>query len=682
MKCFIASLIAIMLVVMGGITLAQECSTVYLSNVDNETKVVPDLDSQQPDTIYYDDGTGHYLWNGAVNWWGTVRFTCPANFELRSVYVMVLNQYNAPEGCDVYVYADNNGNPGALLGGPYHINGPFGTTFLDAEVTDSLNFDEGDDFHVIYGPAPGGTYQVDPGWWLYLDANTTTNRSRVSPNQGGPWQSLPGDLFVRAGGDLEGYTDIACNFTFTDPANWFVEEGATLDIKAAVQNVGTENISSYDIAWTIRDEGGSQVWTSSGSYGALSSGSSATQTAPDDFTATTEGYYEIESNVTTTGDVNNENDIHLMELGVGDLGWGWMKYDDGSLETPISSPPGNGWGQRFDPVAYSAQVDSIMVNLGSAATVTDIRIFNLDVVGQSFTELWDYTGAVNQGWNTFSFSPDEVVIHEPGVFVVAYIFQEGCNMMKDDNVPNAASNANMPATSYTVSGYGSSMDEDDSGDWGLRIFCSESSLIPPDPVLETSTDTLDFGAVTINQSADLSFWVRNAGGGDPLTVTNIQPQLFSAYYDISPTSFTLQQNDSTEVTVTFTPAATQSYDTHLGIFWDPGTYYLVRVLGSGTTVSVHDPDHEVLPDQFSLAQNYPNPFNPSTEIRFALPVGSMVKLTVFNTLGQEVATLTNTHYPAGTHAVQWNAGNVPSGIYFYRMEAGNFTDMKKMVLTK
>jgi hypothetical protein len=84
-----------------------------------------------------------------------------------------------------------------------------------------------------------------------------------------------------------------------------------------------------------------------------------------------------------------------------------------------------------------------------------------------------------------------------------------------------------------------------------------------------------------------------------------------------------------------------------------------------------------------LAQNYPNPFNPSTKIQFALPVGGNVTLKVFNLLGQEVQTLINNQViPAGRHEVIFDASNLPSGIYFYRIHTDSFAQVKKMILLK
>jgi hypothetical protein len=99
------------------------------------------------------------------------------------------------------------------------------------------------------------------------------------------------------------------------------------------------------------------------------------------------------------------------------------------------------------------------------------------------------------------------------------------------------------------------------------------------------------------------------------------------------------------------------------------------------TVSV-EPDGTGLPGTFSLSQNYPNPFNPSTTIQFALPKSGRVELKVYNTLGQEVVTLVNEEKVAGIYSALWNAGGVASGVYFFRLQAGEFTQTRKLLLLK
>ena len=89
-----------------------------------------------------------------------------------------------------------------------------------------------------------------------------------------------------------------------------------------------------------------------------------------------------------------------------------------------------------------------------------------------------------------------------------------------------------------------------------------------------------------------------------------------------------------------------------------------------------------IPTNYLLSQSYPNPFNPSTTIAFTLPHSGDVSLTVYNLIGEEIIKLISGNKQAGYHTVKWNASNVPSGIYFYRLQAGGFVKTKKMILFK
>ena len=91
---------------------------------------------------------------------------------------------------------------------------------------------------------------------------------------------------------------------------------------------------------------------------------------------------------------------------------------------------------------------------------------------------------------------------------------------------------------------------------------------------------------------------------------------------------------------------------------------------------------EVIPTQYSLEQNYPNPFNPTTTIKFGLPEAAQVHIKVYNMLGEQVTELINQEMEAGYHKVQFNASNYASGVYFYRIEAGKFNSVKKMIILK
>ena len=91
---------------------------------------------------------------------------------------------------------------------------------------------------------------------------------------------------------------------------------------------------------------------------------------------------------------------------------------------------------------------------------------------------------------------------------------------------------------------------------------------------------------------------------------------------------------------------------------------------------------EEVPTQFFLSQNYPNPFNPSTTISFTIPQSSIVNLKIFDLLGQEVETIVNERFDTGSYSRQWDATDQPSGVYFYRLQAGDFTETKKLILLR
>jgi len=93
-------------------------------------------------------------------------------------------------------------------------------------------------------------------------------------------------------------------------------------------------------------------------------------------------------------------------------------------------------------------------------------------------------------------------------------------------------------------------------------------------------------------------------------------------------------------------------------------------------------DEGVIPDRYELSQNYPNPFNPETVISYSIPKTENVSLVVYNLIGEEVARLTDEKQVAGIHTVNWDASYVASGIYFYRLQAGEFVKTRKMVLLK
>jgi len=105
-------------------------------------------------------------------------------------------------------------------------------------------------------------------------------------------------------------------------------------------------------------------------------------------------------------------------------------------------------------------------------------------------------------------------------------------------------------------------------------------------------------------------------------------------------------------------------------------------LGEIITSVNEDENKNIIPGSFYLAQNHPNPFNPVTSIPYAISSKQFITLKVYDVLGNEIETLVNEEKPAGSYEVKFDAFELPSGIYFYRIQAGSFIDVKKMILIK
>jgi hypothetical protein len=144
-----------------------------------------------------------------------------------------------------------------------------------------------------------------------------------------------------------------------------------------------------------------------------------------------------------------------------------------------------------------------------------------------------------------------------------------------------------------------------------------------------------------------------------------------------------QQQDPTTDSYSYTIRVTRSGNFYTfavdggGNYPDTASEYFINV----TTTQVEETSSET-PITYSLGQNYPNPFNPDTKIRFAIAKKSFVSLKVYDLLGREIAVLVNSEYLSGNYEVPFVGASLASGIYFYRIQAGLFTDTKKLILLK
>ena len=158
------------------------------------------------DTILYDNNTAAFL-DTTSNAWTGVRFTPLDHFEFQAIYFAILNQYNnTADGCSLYVVADDGAGepnwPSGILDS-FWVPPPLpDMIWIQVDLSLPISFSAYEDFHVIYGPAPGGPYP-GTGWWNLLDSDgTSTERSLVSHDNRATWLTIAhADAFIRAGGE-------------------------------------------------------------------------------------------------------------------------------------------------------------------------------------------------------------------------------------------------------------------------------------------------------------------------------------------------------------------------------------------------------------------------------------------------------------------------------------------------
>lgn len=197
-------------------------------------------------------------------------------------------------------------------------------------------------------------------------------------------------------------------------------------------------------------------------------------------------------------------------------------------------------------------------------------------------------------------------------------------------------------------------------------------------------DTIDYSGDRA-RTCDL-IAVRNANNQFKLCYSQDNPSVpagFYKYFNGSTWSAKIQFSSLTVDTAFAKPRAGYMLgggDDGLAVWSSAGGYngYLAKDMQSTTGIT----GNSQIPSGYSLSQNYPNPFNPSTTIRFALPVSGYVSIKIYDIAGKLVSEIVNSNLEAGLHEISYNASNLSSGAYFYRIEANGFTDVKKMLLIK
>ncbi|MEA1987003.1 MAG: choice-of-anchor J domain-containing protein, partial [Candidatus Marinimicrobia bacterium] len=191
--------------------------------------------------------------------------------------------------------------------------------------------------------------------------------------------------------------------------------------------------------------------------------------------------------------------------------------------------------------------------------------------------------------------------------------------------------------------------------------------------------------LTDDNNINFSFWARSYNSS---YLEDINVKLSTTSNNVSNFSTTLES-------ITDIPNAWTQYSYDLSSYSGDSIYLAVQSVGTGHLLLLDDfvltttdtgsgsaINENTIPNDFTLKQNYPNPFNPQTTIEYSIPQNSFVKISVYNLRGEKIKTVVNENKIAGNYSVIFDGSNFASGIYFYRIEAGNYSNTKKLILMK
>jgi len=460
----------------------------------------------------------------------------------------------------------------------------------------------------------------------------------------------------------------------------FITPGEDFSPTVWAMNAGNQPETDVVVRAGVKNSGGTYEWFEEYTIASIAAGEMVEVNFTSSWTSGATGPYTIDAQVILDGDMNPNNDMKTAELNVVEIP-GELLYDDNGADTYWSWLGGNGGiGQRFVPPTYPAEITLIRYYI-SASTVTDFiaRVYDDDGPdGFPGTLLFETTVNVpgTSGW--YNANVTGVVLAD-GAFYVSW-------EMTGDNTTQIGLDSNAPFSRNTweYTGVWSPFRNAEINDAMIRCMVGQGVI--PEPLIAVSADTIDFGVVDTMQTVTEDFTIYSIGNVDltvdDITFTNNPGGLFFTLNGFIPGTV-IPVGDSLELTIDFHPPIPSVLSSDMNIQSDSyvNPLYTVFVTGEG-----FDPnfvkEHSEIPVDFELAQNVPNPFNPVTNIEYSLPKDAHVKLVVYNVLGKEIARLVDTNMQAGYHSVAFDGVNLGSGVYFYKISAGEFTDMKKMVLMK
>lgn len=291
--------------------------------------------------------------------------------------------------------------------------------------------------------------------------------------------------------------------------------------------------------------------------------------------------------------------------------------------------------------------------------------------GENWTQVGEEINAVEIGrhqndFNDFTGNQQGVFVEGKAAFFDSYIYRDTYSDIMARN----------PANFYGArpSGSGSYLGSISNGDWAMYGGAQFGTSSPSNTGVDyqKSAREIHISAASNGNGGNVEVWLGGIESGEKIADVQIEDTGSSTNY-----------NTFSAVT---TSEITGSHDVYLRFSGDDGVSELFRIQSFLFTTEVVTSIEEIveasMPKEVRLAQNYPNPFNPSTEIRFQLPESRDVRLNIYDMLGRNVATLVDNRMTAGEHRVNFDASNLSSGMYIYRLQAGDRVLTRKMTLIK
>ncbi len=433
--------------------------------------VLPRRDDPGETWIFYDDATARYYFN-PVETWARVTFTARAEFKLWGVQIMAYNPERVDEPCYVRIYSEDQENHDldSMLH-EFEIEEVVNARWMWVEFEedeDSLVFEAGEHFSIVYGPAPGGIpNEGAEGWWPLSDSGSVTERSFYASNEDPPdrhnrWTALGdiGDMLIRANGVYQGdFIDLGVNAVYNneDPEErqWIVIKDTEVTLTAEIINYGADS-EEFIVSFELVDSRGNEVIEAEVIVDGIEAGETMIVECDEIWEVESPyGLYELWVEAIAEDDIEDINNrkgldqIVVHQVNSRDT---WLGYTDGNDGLFwYFDDDGGGYGAMFyhPGTVYPFWLTDTraMIEATEADINIECAVFLYDVSNNRADRIW--TGSQNSrqetDWVEFNLEEDEYVMMEDGeAILILWFHEDGLLFRRSDLPPHAAAAIGMP----------------------------------------------------------------------------------------------------------------------------------------------------------------------------------------------------------------------------------------------